>query len=76
MVDVGSILIDDVHACLSLIRKQFTLTIGKDHAVYAGLLSLFASDLRALSDPTFRDRVQGLLRRHARALLGLAAAPS
>jgi hypothetical protein len=55
MVDVGSILIDDAHACLSLIQKQFTLTIRKDHPAYTALLSLFTSDLRTLSDPTFRD---------------------
>jgi hypothetical protein len=47
-IPVGSILIDDAHACLAATESQFTLTI-KDQEVFRAFLDLFADDLRRQS---------------------------
>jgi hypothetical protein len=58
-IEVGSLLIDDAHACISTIESQFTLTIPKDHKAYGPLLDLFADDLSNQSKPTFLDIKHG-----------------
>lgn len=44
-VRIGSIIIDDAHACLDAAEEQFTLTITKPHHVYDELLKLFEEEL-------------------------------
>lgn len=44
-IEMGSILIDDAHACLSASQNQFTLNIPASEKSYAELLSLFREDL-------------------------------
>lgn len=46
-INIGSVVVDDVHACIGDTEKQFTLTLGKN--VVAEFLSLFESDLRTQS---------------------------
>lgn len=50
-VRIGSILVDDVHACLATTEAQFTLRIGRSSPVYDELLALFRDDL-AEQSPT------------------------
>ena len=44
-IDIGSIIIDDAHACLSASEAQFTLTISASAPAYNALLTLFRDDL-------------------------------
>ncbi|WP_035878280.1 DEAD/DEAH box helicase [Cupriavidus sp. amp6] len=48
-IAIGSIVIDDAHACIAKIRDQFTLTISKDNQVYSELMALFRDDLKEQS---------------------------
>jgi hypothetical protein len=44
-IPIGSIVIDDAHACLETAEEQFSLTVVKGHLVYDGLFELFKDDL-------------------------------
>lgn len=48
-IAIGSIAIDDAHACIAKIRDQFTLTISNDGPVYGELMTLFREDLKEQS---------------------------
>jgi hypothetical protein len=47
--DIGSIIVDDAHACLATTEKQFTLSFSRDHAAYGKLYQIFREDLRKQS---------------------------
>lgn len=49
-IKIGSVLIDDAHACLTTTESQFTLTIGNAEQLYDDLFALFRDDLAAQSD--------------------------
>ena len=40
-IQLGSVLIDDAHACLSTTENQFTLVAESGHEIYKGLLTIF-----------------------------------
>ncbi|UHG94670.1 DEAD/DEAH box helicase [Spirosoma oryzicola] len=42
---VGSIVLDDSHACIDTIQEAFTIRIKKEHNVFEKLLTLFDADL-------------------------------
>lgn len=41
-VKIGSIIIDDVHACLDTIEQQYTVKIESNHRLYSEIMGLFA----------------------------------
>jgi hypothetical protein len=45
-IPIGSIVIDDAHACMSTIESQFTITLNNQHSVFTKLLNLFRDDLK------------------------------
>jgi hypothetical protein len=51
-IEIGSIVIDDAHACLSVAEGQFTLTLPRSHAAFDRLFQLFRDDLRTQSPTT------------------------
>lgn len=55
MIELGTVLIDDAHACLATVEEQFTLALPAGHASYQALLDLFDSELAAQSEPALRD---------------------
>jgi hypothetical protein len=54
-IDIGIVVVDDAHAALATTEGQFRLTVPSDHEAYAGLLGLFAADLRGQSPNTWED---------------------
>lgn len=48
-IPLGSVVIDDAHACLDAVADQFSIDIPLAHAAYTQLLDLFARDLKAYS---------------------------
>jgi hypothetical protein len=58
-IRIGSVVIDDVHACLSTTLNQFTLTIAAPADAYTKLLALFKEELHRQSEPTALDIEQG-----------------
>ncbi|WEK03896.1 MAG: helicase C-terminal domain-containing protein [Candidatus Devosia phytovorans] len=48
-IPVGTVVIDDAHACLSSVASQFTIRLAADHPAYDKLLDLFEDSLRQQS---------------------------
>ena len=48
-IEIGSIVIDDAHACLATAEQQFTLSLPRAHATFDKLLDIFREDLRSQS---------------------------
>ena len=49
-IPVGAIVIDDAHACLSVVSEQFRIEVDAEHDVYERLLALFEEDLKGQSE--------------------------
>lgn len=45
-VKIGSIIIDDAHACLSTIKNQYTISISNDSTIFKEILNLFSESLK------------------------------
>lgn len=58
-LSIGSIVIDDAHACMDKIQNQCAITLRYDESVestaYAELLGLFQDELRNQGDGTYED---------------------
>lgn len=57
-VTIGSIIIDDVHACLATIKNQYTISIEPDADAYKSLLDLFKDSLKNQSESRYYDIVE------------------
>jgi hypothetical protein len=49
-IPLGTVLIDDAHACLSSTESQFTLTVSAQTTAYKGLLKIFRDELLEQND--------------------------
>lgn len=58
-LDIGSIVIDDAHACLAVAESQFTLTLPREHDAYEKLFRLFQSDMRTQSTSAVAEIARG-----------------
>jgi Type III restriction enzyme, res subunit len=52
---VGTIVMDDCHACIDAIREHCVIEIPRKHRAYDALLALFATDLKEQGAGTFAD---------------------
>ncbi|MBT4703391.1 MAG: DEAD/DEAH box helicase [Rhodospirillaceae bacterium] len=48
-IEIGSVIIDDVHACLNSIRDQFSIKLSANHPAYQTLFDRFKPDLEKQS---------------------------
>ncbi len=48
-IGIGSIIIDDTHACVATTEDQFTLSIPSENEVFQSLFALFKEDIREQS---------------------------
>lgn len=55
---IGSVLLDDVHACLDTITTQFSIHIPADHELYQKLLKIFGQSWKAYSEKAYTDIVE------------------
>ena len=58
-VEVGTVVVDDAHACIRLIEAQFSLRVPRDTAAYISLRNLFSDSLKAQSLPGHAGLVSG-----------------
>ncbi|WP_028696113.1 DEAD/DEAH box helicase family protein [Pseudomonas cremoricolorata] len=58
-IAVGSVVLDDSHACIDSIRSSLTVTIPKDHEIYKKLLQIFESDLREQGEGSYLEIENG-----------------
>jgi replicative superfamily II helicase len=56
--NIGTLLMDDSHACIDAIRDAFCITLPNDHDAYDKLTTLFTSDLERQGAGTFSDIVE------------------
>lgn len=54
-VPIGSVVIDDAHAAISITRKDLSIELPRNHSGFDGLLSLLADDLREQNPNAFLD---------------------
>ncbi|MBS1701404.1 MAG: DEAD/DEAH box helicase family protein [Armatimonadetes bacterium] len=54
-IEIGSLVLDDAHACLATAEEQFTLVIGKANDAYDQLLTLFEPVLQSQSSSRFLE---------------------
>ncbi|PMN48395.1 helicase [Vibrio lentus] len=55
--EIGSVLIDDAHACLDTVNDQFTIKIPRGSDLYNDLGNLFADSLRQQNEVKFEEIV-------------------
>lgn len=58
-IEVGTMLMDDAHACADAIRESCQLRIPKSDAAYDSIRTLFAAELEAQGVGTFADILNG-----------------
>jgi len=58
-VDVGTLLMDDAHACADTIREACRIRIPKDEPAYVAIKTLFANDLEQQGVGTYADIANG-----------------
>ena len=54
-IPIGSIIIDDAHACLGAVGEQFSLRVTDEHELYEQLFELFSDHLKQQSFAQFLD---------------------
>lgn len=54
---IGSILLDDVHACLDTITTQFSITIPSTHELYNEIIGLFAEQWKLYNNNSYTNIV-------------------
>lgn len=58
-VTVGSLILDDSHACIDSIRSSLTIKIKKEHTLYKKLLSIFEQELRSQGEGSYLEIESG-----------------
>jgi DEAD/DEAH box helicase/Helicase C-terminal domain len=59
LIPIGSLVLDDAHACLATAEQQFTLTLDQSNSTYKKLLALFHNDFETQSQARFLDVLSG-----------------
>ncbi len=56
--NIGSMIIDDVHACVEKIQQQFTVRIEAEDPIYAEIIKIFSDTMNEQSEERFSDIVE------------------
>ncbi|TDL46491.1 helicase C-terminal domain-containing protein [Kocuria rosea] len=59
VTSVGTVIIDDAHACVAVVRAQYTIDIPVEHEAYTALLALFGADLKQQDAKGYADLCEG-----------------
>ena len=54
-IDIGTVVIDDAHACVSTITQQFRITLRNTHEAYKKILAALCEDLKGYNEARFLD---------------------
>ena len=54
-IDIGTVVIDDAHACVSTITQQFRIRLQNTHQAYKKVLEVLSEDLKGYSEARFLD---------------------
>ena len=54
-INIGTVVIDDTHACLSTITNQFRITLRNTHDAYNGIIAALSEDLSGYNEARFLE---------------------
>ncbi len=54
-IPIGTIIIDDAHACVSTIAQQFRIRLPSTHAAYKKIITALSEDLKGYNEARFLD---------------------
>jgi len=57
-ISIGSVLIDDAHACIASIESQYTISIPNNDELYKEFVNVFSSSLKNQSENKFTDIIE------------------
>ena len=57
-IPIENIVIDDVHACLDTINRQFSISIPSDHDAYKSVIKLIAGQIRSYDKGLYLDIIE------------------
>lgn len=63
-IDIGTVVIDDAHACVSTINQQFRINLKHTHEAYEKILAALSEDLKGYNEAHFLDITAGDPRAH------------
>lgn len=63
-INIGTVVIDDAHACVSTITDQFRISLGNTHDAYGKIFQILSEDLKGYSLARFLDIEAGDPRAH------------
>lgn len=63
-IDIGTVVIDDAHACVSTITHQFQITLSNTHDAYKKIIAALSEDLKGYNQARFLDIEAGDPRAH------------
>ncbi|WP_282039358.1 DEAD/DEAH box helicase [Halomonas alimentaria] len=58
-INIGTVVVDDAHACVSTVLKQFRLSISNTHEAYKRILCALSEDLKGYSKARFLEVESG-----------------
>ena len=58
-INIGTVVIDDAHACVSTITDQFRITLENTHQAYQEIFSAIAEDLKGYNEARFLEIESG-----------------
>lgn len=58
-IDIGAVVIDDAHACVSTIVDQFTIMLANHHECYVKIFQILAEDLKGYAEARFLEIASG-----------------
>lgn len=54
-IKINTIILDDSHACIDVIKNSFTLKLSREHEVYKYIISVFEDDLKEQGEGSYLD---------------------
>ena len=54
-IDIGTVVVDDVHACVTTIADQFRIKLKNDHDAYREIFQILSQDLQGYNEARFLD---------------------
>lgn len=54
-INIGTVIIDDAHACVSTITEIFRITLPNTHGAYGKIFSAISEDLKGYNEPRFLE---------------------
>lgn len=63
-IQIGSIIVDDVHACLDVIEQQYAINIPVSHQLYDKIISRIGGPLKSYQEQAYVDIIENKDPRH------------